>query len=168
MFLVGLGLDYDLLAGQRRLAVTVSVSSIAMPFALGSLLAWYLLGDHPGLPTLAFVLFLGTAMSITAFPVLARILTDKGLIHTPIGGIALAVAAIDDVLAWSLLAVVAALAGGAGDAWLLVLALPYAAVLIWVVRPLAAKLAGTGARLAARARRPCCSWWRRGCGCRPR
>ncbi|MFK0112041.1 cation:proton antiporter [Streptomyces sp. NPDC091217] len=141
MFLVGLGLDRGLLTGQGRLAVTVSLSSTALPFGLGALLALYLLGDHPASHELAFVLFLGTAMSVTAFPVLARILTDKGLIRTPIGGVALAVAAIDDVLAWSLLAAVAALAGGAANPWLVVLALPYAAVMLWAVRPLLARLA---------------------------
>lgn len=141
MFLVGLGLDRTLLSGQGRLAGTVSLSSIALPFGLGTLLALYLLGSRPVVNEPAFVLFLGTAMSVTAFPVLARILTDRGLIRTPIGGIALAVAAVDDVVAWTLLALVAALAGGGDDPWTLLLALPYAAGMIWGVRPLLAKLA---------------------------
>ena len=71
---------------------------------------------------LPFALFVGTAMSVTAFPVLARILTDRGMHRTRIGGIALASAAIDDVLAWSLLAVVAAIAGAGGQPLQLVLA----------------------------------------------
>ncbi len=88
---------------------------------------------------------------MTAFPVLARILTDRRLIDTPIGGVALACAAGDDVLAWSMLAVVAALVGHA-SAWLVLLVLPFAAFMLWVVRPLLARLAArqerTG-RLAA-------------------
>jgi len=83
------------------------------------------------------VLFFGTAMSITAFPVLARILTDRGMHRTRVGGLALAAASVDDVLAWGLLAVVIAVAGaGAGHHQLrLALAPVYAAVMIWVVRP---------------------------------
>ena len=71
---------------------------------------------------LPFALFVGTAMSVIAFPVLARILTDRGIHRTRIGGIALASAAIDDVLAWSLLAVVAAIARAGGQPLRLVLA----------------------------------------------
>ncbi|MGJ5891823.1 cation:proton antiporter [Streptomyces niveiscabiei] len=141
MFLVGLEFNRDLLRGQGRIAASVSLSAIVLPFSLGALLALHLAADHPTDDKLAFVLFLGTAMSVTAFPVLARILTDKGLISTPIGGLALASAAVDDVLAWSLLAAVAALAGAAGTPWHLALVIPYAAAMLWIVRPLLAKLA---------------------------
>lgn len=141
MFLVGLHLDHRLLRGQGRIATTVSLSAIALPFGLGVLLALYLIADHPTGSRLAFVLFLGTAMSITAFPVLARILTDNGLIDTPIGGLALACAAVGDVLAWSMLAVVAALADGGGHPWRVVLIVPFAFVMLRVVRPLLARLA---------------------------
>jgi len=153
MFLVGLELDRNLLRGQSRIATSVSVSAIVLPFTLGALLALYLAGNHPTGHRLAFVLFLGTAMSITAFPVLARILADKGLIRTPIGGLALACAAVDDVLAWSLLAVVAALAGGGAHPWRALLAVPFAAVMLYVVRPLLARLAARRAdgRAAGRA-----------------
>ncbi|MFC0527576.1 cation:proton antiporter domain-containing protein [Phytohabitans kaempferiae] len=141
MFLVGLHFDHRLLQGQSRIATTVSLSSIALPFGLGALLALYLFTNHPTDNKLAFILFMGTAMSITAFPVLARILTDKGLIDTPIGGLALACAAVDDVLAWSLLAVVTALADGGGDPWRVLLVVPFAALMLRVVRPLLARLA---------------------------
>ncbi|MET8974865.1 cation:proton antiporter [Streptomyces sp. NPDC004539] len=144
MFLVGLEFNRDLLRGQGRIAASVSLSAIVLPFSLGALLALYLTGNHPTDDKLAFVLFLGTAMSVTAFPVLARILTDKGLISTPIGGLALASAAVDDVLAWSMLAAVAALAGAAGAPWHVALVLPYAALLLWGVRPLLARLAARG------------------------
>jgi Kef-type K+ transport system membrane component KefB len=143
MFLVGLELNRNPLRGQVRIATTVSLSTILVPFGLGALLALYLIDNHQTGHRLGFVLFLGTAMSVTAFPVLARILTDKGLIYTPIGGLALACAAVGDVLAWSLLAVVAALVvDGGGDPWRVVLVVPYAAFMFGVVRHLA--------RLAAR------------------
>ncbi|MDQ0937231.1 cation:proton antiporter domain-containing protein [Streptomyces turgidiscabies] len=150
MFLVGLEFNRGLLRGQGRIAVSVSLSAVVLPFTLGALLALHLVAHHPTGDRLAFVLFLGTAMSVTAFPVLARILTDKGLIDTPIGGLALAAAAVDDVLAWSMLAAVTALAGAGGAPWQILLVLPYAAALVWIVRPLLAR----GARRAATAGRP--------------
>lgn len=136
MFLVGVELDRNLLRGQGRIASGVALCAIFLPFALGAVLAFYLLGHHPSTKQPAFVLFLGTAMAITAFPVLARILTDRGLLTTPIGALALACASIDDILAWSLLAVVTALAGAVGGLWQVLLVVPYAAVLLLVVRPL--------------------------------
>jgi Kef-type K+ transport system membrane component KefB len=157
MFLVGLELDRGLLRGQGRIATSVSLSAIVLPFGLGALLAFYLLGHHPTHQRLAFVLFMGTAMSITAFPVLARILTDRNLLDTPIGGLALACASLDDVLAWSLLAVVAALAGAGTHPWKVLLVVPFAALLLLVVRPLLARLAARGAARAP-ANRPVPGW----------
>jgi Kef-type K+ transport system membrane component KefB len=145
MFLVGLELDRKLLRGQGRIASGVALCAIVVPFALGAVLAWYLLRHHPSTQQPAFVLFLGTAMAITAFPVLARILTDRGLLATPIGALALACASIDDVLAWSLLAVVVALAGATDSPWQVLLVVPYAAILLLVVRPLLARLAARAA-----------------------
>ncbi|MGZ2359798.1 cation:proton antiporter [Streptomyces sp. 372A] len=148
MFLVGLGLERGLLTGKSRLAATVSFGSTVLPFGLGVLLALHLWESHPTGSRTAFVLFLGTAMSVTAFPVLARILTDMNLIRTPIGGVALAIAAMDDVTAWSLLAVATAVAGSAvGDFWTVALAVPYVLVMLGVVRP---ALAGLTARRAGR------------------
>jgi Kef-type K+ transport system membrane component KefB len=141
MFFVGLHVDRDLLRGQGRIATTVSVSAMVLPFGLGVLLALYLAASQPAHDLLAFVLFIGTAMSITAFPVLARILSDGGLITTPIGGLALASAALDDVLAWSLLAVVVAITDASRDPWRVLLVVPFAAVLLKIVRPLLARLA---------------------------
>ena len=89
------------------------------------------------------MLFLGAAMSITAFPVLARILTERRMHRTPVGVLALACAAIDDVVAWSLLAVVVAVAAGgtlAGFGTILLLTVVYALVMVVVVRPLLARL----------------------------
>jgi Kef-type K+ transport system membrane component KefB len=150
MFLIGLHVDRGLLRGQARLASTVALAAVALPFGLGALLALHLHGNHPTDHKLAFVLFLGTAMSVTAFPVLARILTDRGLLDTPIGGLALACAAVGDVLAWTLLAVVVALADGGADPWRVALVVPFAAVLLRLVKPRLARLAewrGEGGRL---------------------
>jgi Kef-type K+ transport system membrane component KefB len=136
MFTVGLDFDRRLIRGRRMVASTVACGSILLPFALGVALAFYLLRGHPSNNHTAFVLFMGAAMSVTAFPVLARILTDRGLARTWLGSVALACAAIDDVLAWTLLAGVVAISGNAaGSEWLLLLAVPYMLILVLVVRP---------------------------------
>jgi Kef-type K+ transport system membrane component KefB/nucleotide-binding universal stress UspA family protein len=111
MFLVGLEFDPRLLRGRGRTAVITSHVSIVAPFMLGAALALYLY------PRLAeghvqfgsFALFMGAAMSITAFPVLARILTERNLLATNLGAVTIACAAIDDVTAWTILAVVIAI-----------------------------------------------------------
>ncbi|GIH96397.1 hypothetical protein Psi01_70270 [Planobispora siamensis] len=143
MFVVGLELDQKLVRGKGRIAVTVALGSTLLPFVLGCGLALFIAGDHVGGDkTLPFVLFMGAAMAATAFPVLARILTDRGMQRITLGGLSLAAAAVIDVLAWTVLAVVVAVAG-AGDAegqWKVLLALPYALVMFLVVRPLLARL----------------------------
>ena len=109
MFIVGLELDISLVRGRERVAGAVSASSIALPFALGIALARYLPNENDK-PFWPFALFIGAAMSVTAFPVLARIMTERNMHRTETGALALACAAVDDVLAWSLLAVVIAIA----------------------------------------------------------
>ena len=108
MFLVGLDFDTRLLR-QRTLTLAVtSQAAVLVPFALGCGLA-AMLPDAlvpSGASRPSFILFMGVAMSITAFPVLARILEDRGLTRTELGTVALACAAINDVMAWVLLAVV--------------------------------------------------------------
>src|SRR5580658_10447599 len=106
MFLVGLDLDTDLLQKRSQAAIAISHASIVAPFLLGAAFALWL---YPRYSTgvfsfTTFALFIGVAMSITAFPVLARILTDRGMQKTRLGVLALACAAIDDVTAWCLLA----------------------------------------------------------------
>ncbi|WCD91375.1 Na(+)/H(+)-K(+) antiporter GerN (plasmid) [Streptomyces xanthophaeus] len=110
MFLVGLELDLGALRGHSRTAIMVSQASIALPLALGTLLALGMYGSFApdGVDKLPFVLFIAVSMSITAFPVLARILTDRGLYRTKVGALAMACAAVDDVTAWCLLAAVVA------------------------------------------------------------
>src|SRR6476661_2709483 len=103
MFAVGYLLDLRLIRGRERVAASVSVSSIIFPLSLGVGLGAWLASRHHVHQVLPFALFVGTAMSVTAFPVLARILTDRNRHRTRIGSIALASAATDDALAWLLL-----------------------------------------------------------------
>jgi len=112
MFVVGLRLDTALLRSKARTAVATSYASIVAPFAMGAAVAPWLHETlaPPGVALLPFTLFLGAAMSVTAFPVLARILTDRGLLQTRVGSVAIASAAVDDVTAWCILAGVVAVA----------------------------------------------------------
>jgi Kef-type K+ transport system membrane component KefB/nucleotide-binding universal stress UspA family protein len=110
MFLVGLEFDPRLLKGRGYTALVTSHVSIVAPFMLGAILALYL---YPRLAEghvefTGFALFMGAAMSITAFPVLARILSERNLMHSNVGALTIACAAIDDVTAWSILAIVIA------------------------------------------------------------
>src|SRR5688500_6259448 len=108
MFLVGLELDEKLERAPGRAAIVISHASIVAPFLLGAVLAIALYPELAGerVTFTGFALFMGAAMSVTAFPVLARILRERGLVRTPIGAMAIACAAIDDVTAWCILAVV--------------------------------------------------------------
>lgn len=152
MFIVGLEVDLSLIRGRKRAAGAVAAGSIVLPFALGAgvALVLYPLHTQGGTVTqLEFVLFLGVAMSITALPVLARILTERGMQRTPIGVLALACAAIDDVLGWTLLAVVVAVAAGGSAGGALVImgwTLLFALVMFFGVRPLLARLVAWHAR----------------------
>ncbi len=152
MFLVGLHLDPELLRGRGRASVTISHSSIVVPFAFGAALAWQLHDTRApaGVGFGAFALFMGAAMSVTAFPVLARILSERNLMRSKVGAIAIACAAVDDVTAWCLLAFVVAFASsqGLGDAALTtMLAVAYVLLMLFVARPF---LARVGARAATR------------------
>ena len=141
MFAVGYLLDLRLIRGRERVAASVSVSSIVLPLSLGVGLGAWLASRHHVHQVLPFALFVGTAMSVTAFPVLARILTDRNMHRTRIGSIALASAATDDALAWSLLAVVAAISGAGSQQFRLLLVPVYAGVMFGLVRPLLHRLA---------------------------
>ncbi|MEV8637459.1 cation:proton antiporter [Streptosporangium sp. NPDC051023] len=143
MFVVGMELDQKLVRGKGKIAVTVALGSTLVPFALGCALALGIAGDHVGgAKTLPFVLFMGAAMAATAFPVLARVLTDRGMQRITLGGLSLASAAVIDVLAWTALAVVIGIAGaGEGEGqWKVMLAVPYGLLMFLVVRPLLARL----------------------------
>ena len=116
MFVVGMELDLQHVRERASAAIMVSHVGIVVPFLLGAALALSLYGPvaTPGTSFTAFALFMGIAMSITAFPVLARILKDRGLADTPLGSTALACASIDDVTAWCILAFVVAVTKSTG------------------------------------------------------
>lgn len=144
MFIVGLELRGDLIKDRAHTAVATSHASILAPFLLGAVLALYL---YPRLstsdvPFTSFALFIGVAMSVTAFPVLARILTDRDMATTEIGVIALGCAATDDATAWCLLAFVVGVAKaeiGEGIS-VAVKTLAFILFMIVVVRPLLRKM----------------------------
>ena len=112
MFLIGVEFDIELIRSKLRSAASISLAGILAPFALGALLAFYLAGDSSffSLKTtpLQAMLFMGAAMSITAFPMLARIIFEQGLSKTSLGTLALAAGSMDDAAAWCVLAVVLA------------------------------------------------------------
>lgn len=148
MFGVGLEIDTDTLRGRGRVTAVSAVGSTAVPFVLGIGLAFCLPlrneTDHP----VAFAVFIGLAVSVTAFPVLARILTDRKLSRTALGGIALATAACVDIVAWTALAAVQAAVAG-GRHWTVALIVPYAALMLLVVRPLLRRILTPGGKAAA-------------------
>lgn len=139
MFTVGYEIDFALLRGRTRAALTLATGSVVVPLTAGTLLALPLAGRYAPGDRTGFVLFLGVAMSVTAFPVLARILTDRGLNRKPLGGIALAAAAVGDLAAWIALAAVVAFCGASGQ-WHVMLLPVYALLLVVVVRPLFRRL----------------------------
>lgn len=108
MFVIGMELDLKILKNQAESAVIISHSSIMFPFLLGAGLAYFIYVPlaPEGVDFIAFCLFMGIGMSITAFPVLARIILEKGLTKTALGSLALTAAAADDVTAWCILAIV--------------------------------------------------------------
>lgn len=141
LFAVGLELDVDRLRDRAQTAVVVSHASIVVPYFLGVLLSLFLYTEYApaGVRFLPFALFLGIAMSITAFPVLVRILKERGMTGTFLGNTAVTCAAVDDVTAWSLLAMVVAIAGSRGfwaSAATIVLALAFILVMLLAIGPL--------------------------------
>jgi len=142
MFIVGLELNTGQLRSIARSVFAVSHVSIVLPFVLGAGLALWLYPtlSNSAVPFTSFALFVGVAMAITAFTVLARILTDRGLDKTILGVTALGAAAVGDVTAWCLLALVVGVAKAqVGEALLVILwASLFVAAMLLVVRPLAA------------------------------
>lgn len=143
MFLVGVELDTSVLRRHSHSTAAISHASIILPFVLGSTVALWL---YPSLGTATasfsvFSMFLGVSLSVTAFPVLARILTDNGLSKSTMGVVALTCAAIDDVTAWCLLALLVGVAkSNAREALLTCLSsISYIAILLCLVRPRVAR-----------------------------
>ena len=154
MFLVGLELDLSLLRTSVSTTIAISLAAIVIPFVLGSALAWGLFESlaSAGTDRASFVVFVGVALSITAFPVLARILGDRGLQRTPLGTLALTCAAINDAIAWCLLAFAVSIMQATPSAAIRTAGLTalYLAVMLTAGRPVAAAAV---ARLDRSARR---------------
>jgi len=145
MFAVGMHLEPG--GGRQRAttAILISHGTMLLAFLLGVASAWSLYPTFAGeaIGFVPFALFMGIALSVTAFPVLARILKERQLTHTPVGSLALTCAASDDMTAWCLLALVMAIAKSGpltGAAATVLLTMIYIVVMLWVVRPLLARL----------------------------
>lgn len=147
MFIVGIEVNITSLRAHARAALLVSHASVVVPFLLGTALAIWLFQNYAASQAnfITFALFMGIAMSITAFPVLARILMDRGLTKSPLGTLAITCAAVDDVTAWCLLALIVAIAKAgtaAGASYIVGLALVYIAAMLWLVKPLLDRFVG--------------------------
>ena len=155
MFLIGVEFNVAMIRSRMRSAASVSLAGILVPFSLGSLLALSFAKDpamfSAGVTTSQAVLFLGASMSITAFPMLARIILEQGLANTPLGTLALAAGSMDDAAAWAVLAIV--LASFSGDAGIAVKAIGggalYVLATLLLVKPL---LAGLGRKVESEGR----------------
>ena len=144
MFMIGLELDLRRVRGQGHKAVVISQASILAPVLLGAALAVWLYGRFGGgVGRLGFALFFGAAMAITAFPVLARVLQETGLSRSRIGPLTITCAAVNDVMAWCILAVVLAIvrSSGAGAAVRTVgLSVAFVVGMLAVARPALARI----------------------------
>lgn len=148
MFTVGMELKAEHLRHKVHSAVAVSHASIVVPFLLGTALATVLYDSlaGPQASFRAFALFLGISLSITAFPVLARILQERGMTHTPLGATAIACAAVDDVTAWSIMAFVVAMSRSTslgGAALALAMAMAFVALMLTVIKRVLARALDT-------------------------
>lgn len=146
MFIIGMELDLKNLAKTAKEAIVISHASIVFPYFLGVVLAYFLYKNFAPneVSFLAFALFMGISMSITAFPVLARIVQERGLAKETIGTIVIACAAVDDATAWCLLAIVIAIvkAGSIASAFLtIVFSVVYVLGMIYLVKPFLERLA---------------------------
>ncbi|MEO6539484.1 MAG: cation:proton antiporter [Ferruginibacter sp.] len=140
MFIIGMELDLKAIGKQAYAAVIISHASIIIPYTLGMGLAYFIYRDYApaGTSFLSFALFMGIAMSITAFPVLARILQEKKLTRSKLGAMALTCAAADDLTAWCILAAVIALVKSGSSISVLYtigLAVVYVLLMLKLVRP---------------------------------
>ena len=146
MFLIGVEFNVDLIRTRLRSAASVSIAGILTPFMLGCLLAIFLVGDTrffaQDVSVWEAMLFMGASMSITAFPMLARIIHERGLSGTSLGTLALAAGSMDDAAAWCVLAIV--LASFSGNATIAMSAIGggilYALAMLLIVRPLLSRL----------------------------
>lgn len=145
MYVIGMELDLKVLRNQAHEAVVISHASIIIPYFLGMGLAYYMYQEFApaNVSFLSFALFMGIAMSITAFPVLARIIQERDLTKTKLGSVALTCAAADDVTAWCILAAVIAIvkAGTLLSTLLTIgLSLAYVLIMLYAVQPFLVKI----------------------------
>ncbi len=145
MFVIGMELDLKVLKNQASEAVVISHASIIIPFALGTGLSYFMYNKYAGenVRFLPFALFVGIAMSVTAFPVLARIVQERKLSKTKLGTVVITCAAADDITAWCILAAVIAIvkAGNVGGSlYTILLALGYVLVMLKLVQPFLRRL----------------------------
>jgi Kef-type K+ transport system membrane component KefB len=140
MFVIGMELDMKVLKNKANDAVVISHASIIIPFALGIGLSYFVYNEFApkGVKFLPFSLFMGIAMSITAFPVLARIVQERGIHRTKLGSIVITCAAADDITAWCMLAVVIAIVKAGtfeSSLYMISLALLFVLIMIFIVKP---------------------------------
>jgi len=145
MFVIGMELDLKVLQNRAKDAIVISHASIVIPFALGIGLAYFVYFKFApaGVAFLPFALFMGIAMSITAFPVLARIVQERGIHKTKLGAIVITCAAADDITAWCLLAAVIAIVKAGtfvSSLYIIGLAIGYVLVMLFVVKPFLKKI----------------------------
>ena len=145
MFVIGMELDLKVLKNRANEAIVISHASIVIPFALGIGLAYFVYYRFApeGIAFLPFALFMGIAMSITAFPVLARIVQERGIHKTRLGAIVITCAAADDITAWCLLAAVIAIVKAGtfvSSLYVILLAISYVIVMFFVVKPFLKKI----------------------------
>lgn len=145
MFVVGMELDLKVVKQKARAAIIISHASIIIPYALGMVLAYFIYKDYApaNISFISFSLFIGIAMSITAFPVLARILQERNMTKTRIGSIAISCAAADDISAWCILAAVISVVNAGSSYGALVtilLTVVYVLVMYKVIKPLLEKV----------------------------
>lgn len=146
MFIVGLELNFKTIQKRANDAIIISHASIILPFGLGFILAYFMYNEFSAhnVPFMSFALFMGIAMSITAFPVLARIVHERGINKTALGPIVITCAAIDDITAWCVLAAVIAIvkAGSfASSIFVILVAILYVVLMFKVVRPFLKRMA---------------------------
>ncbi len=146
MFVVGMELDLSLIKKKAGAAVIISHASIVFPYGLGVGLAYFIYKQMApaGVHFYAFALFMGIAMSITAFPVLARVIRERGLTGTRLGTMAITCAAADDITAWCILAFVVAIAKSSsllGTAYVIASTILYVLTMLFLIKPLLKRLA---------------------------
>ena len=145
MFVIGMELDLKVLQNRAKDAIVISHASIVIPFALGIGLAYFVYFKFApeGVAFLPFALFMGISMSITAFPVLARIVQERGIHKTKLGAIVITCAAADDITAWCILAAVIAIVKAGtfvSSLYIIGMAFVYVLTMLFVVKPFLKKI----------------------------